>query len=294
MHLCADNTQIFGSCQPTATEYWRLHIRAVWVLPSTYLLDAIEPTPTKSWQNWTFAVYLMPASASTANTSTTDRRLFRRSSNVCSKSWYSHRLRSVDADARDENGLAVLQHYVNYVRFATRCLRPYFRLWLSRWCIPGWVTVMQCWLVFLPTCNAIFNAQRSCSVDISSLLPWLYHRCSCLPPLVACSTTHWVQAGCVDLQTSIQPSTALPWASCPCRWPARLASTPLHQHRMPAGIVGQTVICRRLSFSGRCTSYMEWSAKYCSICSVTTLFPAPSRDLSFSTIPFGHHCHTLQ
>jgi len=38
--------------------------------------------------------------------------------------------------------------------------------------------------------------------------------------------------------------------------------------------------------------YMERSTKQCYMCSVITLFPAPSQDLSFSTILSGHHCCT--
>ena len=117
-------------------------------------------------------------------------------------------------------------------------------------------------------------------------------RRSYLPPLVACSTAHWVQTGFVDLQGSIQPSTALPRASRSCRRPAWPTSTPLCQDRSPAGTIGQTVNCRRPSFSGRCTSYIERSTKQCYICSVITLFPAPSQDLSFSTILSGHHYGT--
>jgi len=114
-------------------------------------------------------------------------------------------------------------------------------------------------------------AQCSCSVDLSSWIPWPYHRRSYLPPLVACSAAYWVQAGCVTYKFFIQPSNVLPWPSRPCRRPVR-------PHRSPAS-------------AGRCTSCMERSAKHCYICSVT-LFPAPYGDLSFSAILSWHHCNT--
>jgi len=111
-----------------------------------------------------------------------------------------------------------------------------------------------------------------------------------LLPLVACSAAYWVKAVYVDLQISIQRSTTLPWASRPCRWLARLASIPLRQHQSPAGTISQTVICRQPSFSSCCTSYVEQSAKH--ICSVITLFPSPSQDLSLSANLYGHYCNT--
>ena len=74
--------------------YQQLHVRVVLVLRSSYLLDVIKPTSTKSWQNCSFVEYLMPTSASTANTSTTNRRRFCRSSNFGSKSCLMHLLSS--------------------------------------------------------------------------------------------------------------------------------------------------------------------------------------------------------
>jgi len=51
----------------------------------------------------------------------------------------------------------ILHHYANDARYDTQYQQLRSRCWLSPWCIPGWITVMRCWQVLLPTYITIFS-----------------------------------------------------------------------------------------------------------------------------------------
>ena len=66
-------------------------------------------------------------------------------------------------------------------------------------------------------------------------------------------------------------------------------------------IISKIYNCYFMTIICRCPSELFWSlhlvyGMICQIllhiCSVTTFFPAPSQDLSFSAILSGHHCDT--
>ena len=205
--------------------------------------------------------------------------LFRGSSHVGSKYWHLHRLWFVDVDARDENGLAVLNCRTTstiYVRFDST--------YGAGGHVPDSGGRAGTFQSRLDYGNAVLAGLPAyLQRRLQSMLNAPQNRRSYLPPLVACSAAYLVQVGCV-LTYKFLSSQALrylrPLVRVAIRQPAWPASTPLCQHRPWS--VRLSWICRRPSLSGRCTSYMERSAQCYSIwLLITTLFPVPPQDLSF-------------
>ena len=57
----------------------------------------------------------------------------------------------------------------------------------AKWCIPGWITVTQCWLVCLPICNAVFSP---CSTQ---RLGWYNRLGLCDQITYALICLHWLR-----------------------------------------------------------------------------------------------------
>jgi len=102
-HLYADDTQVYGSCAPSA-------VRALSTTISKCLDDVVswassnrlQLNPTKTEVMW------CAASAPATILCVAVFRRFCRSGKVCTRSGNPHRCRSVYADARTENGITVL------------------------------------------------------------------------------------------------------------------------------------------------------------------------------------------
>ena len=110
-----------------------------------------------------------------------------------------------------------------------------------------------------------------------------HHRCVGDTALAARPRTRAVQDRGANVQSSARQRATISGTSCHRRWPTWSACFAVSKYQSPGHTAHQTVYCWQPCLSGCCSSTLERSARGRHLIVITAVFPASTKDLSFST-----------
>ena len=111
-----------------------------------------------------------------------------------------------------------------------------------------------------------------------------HHGCVDDTALAARPRTCEVQDRSANVQSSARQRATISRTSCHRRRPTWSASSAVSKYQPPGHAAHQTVYCWQPCFSGCCRSSLERSARGRHLIVITAVFPASTKDSSFSTI----------
>ena len=117
-----------------------------------------------------------------------------------------------------------------------------------------------------------------------------HHRCIDDTALAARPRTCAVQGRGANVQSFARQRATISGTSCRRLWPTWSASSAVSKYQPPGHTAHQTVYCWQLCLSGCRSSSLERSARGRHLIVITAVFPASTKDSSFSTIDWISDC----